>query len=91
MTRTAGKGISGVFSVLAAIVIGCGTGFGVPADAATTSSKGKPEATAKPPKPGVKPMPTPPKPARKPSPGFPGFTAAEKGDWREVRRLTTQA
>ncbi len=84
--NAAGKRFSGVLGAFAALLIGCGAGFDASAWAAT-DSKPKPAASAKP----AKPAPAkPPKPVRKPSGGFPGFVAAEKGDWKEVRRLIAQ-
>lgn len=90
--NAAGNRISGVFGALAALLIGCGVGLDAPAWAAT-DAKPKPAASAaKPGKPTAKPAQpsAPPKPVRKPSTGFPGFAAAEKGDWKEVRRLIAQ-
>lgn len=85
MMNAAGKSFSGFFGALAALAIGCGPGFDASAWAAA-DAKPKPAAvSAKPGKPPVKPAQAP-KPARKPSPGIPGFAAAEKGDWKEVRR-----
>lgn len=87
--NAAGNRITGVFGALAALLIGCGIVFDAPAWAAT-DAKPKPAASAtKAAKPASKPT-APPKPVRKPSPGFPGFAAAEKGDWKEVRRLIAQ-
>lgn len=93
MMNAAGKSFTGVFGALALLLIGSGAGFEVPVWAAT-DAKPKPAAvSAKPPKPGVKPTAKPsqpPRPARKPAAGFPGFAAADKGDWKEVRRLIAQ-
>lgn len=97
---TGTRGFSEYLCAFTALMLGCAVSFGAPALAAADAKpKDAKAAPAKPSKPAAKPgsttgKPATPKPApRKPAekPAFPGFAAAEKGDWREVRRLIAAA
>ncbi len=101
MKNAAGtRGFSEYLCALTALLMGCAVSFGAPALAATDAKpKDAKASAAKPPKPPAKPgapstKASAPKPApRKPDakPLFPGFAAADKGDWREVRRVIATA
>ena len=98
MKNVAGtRGFSEYLCAFSALLMGCAVSFAAPALAATDAKpKDVKASVVKPPKPPAKP-PTKigaPRPApRKPDPypAFPGFAAADTGDWREVRRVIASA